>query len=215
MVLDSIRQLLKRAGLQSGHRVLYLSDPPSNCPAHREQLGDFHVVESWEGPAQGTGRRFRLATGTGRPGSHGPTLNDIDTVEPPEASFDGIVALNWWPVTSPTVAARRWRRLLTPDTGVMIVTGTDIQQVHSPGRGFARQWIQELTSAGFRVDNITETPADPHRYTALADDARRVAGLLGSALGPELAQSYVAHIDLLDRTTTVGSTYRFEIIARV
>ncbi len=133
----------------------------------------------------------------------------------PDASFDAVVALDWWPATTLAVAVRRWRRLLAADVGVVVLAGTDIPAVHVPGQQASRLWIEELASAGFTIGTAALTPTGPGHYSALADSARRVSGPLRAVLGAGLAESYLAHVELLDRATRDGSTHRFEIIARL
>lgn len=141
--------------------------------------------------------------------------SDSADLDLPDASFDAVVALDWWPATALAVAVRRWRRLLAADVGVVILAGTDIPAVHVPGQQASRLWIDELTSAGFTIGTAAITPTGPGHYSALADSARRVSGPLRAVLGAELAESYLAHVELLDRATRDGSTHRFEIIARL
>jgi hypothetical protein len=140
-------------------------------------------------------------------------VSSIDDIDLPDASFDAVVALDWWPATTLPVAVRRWRQLLAPDAGVVILAGTDIPAVHNSHQQASQLWINELTSAGFMVETATNTPTEPRHYAALADNARHVSDPLRNALGDGLAESYLAHVELLSRATQEGATHRFEIIA--
>ncbi len=167
------------------------------------------------GPTSNPTRRLLDRAGL-RPGHRILDLGcNVDDLDLPDASFDAVVALDWWPATTLAVAVRRWRRLLVADVGVVILAGTDIPAVQVSVQQASRLWIDELTSAGFTIDTAAITPTEPRHYSALADNARRVSEPLRAVLGAELAESYLAHVELLDRATRDGSTHRFEIIARL
>ncbi|MGH3854742.1 MAG: hypothetical protein ACRDR6_14860 [Pseudonocardiaceae bacterium] len=83
--------------------------------------------------------------------------------------------------------------------------------MHDSHRQASRQWIDELTSAGFTIDTATVTSTEPRRCAVFAQNVQRVS----EPLGAELADSYLAHVELLDHATHEGSTRRFEIIAKL
>lgn len=210
--VKSIRQLLARAGLRPGHRILDLGELLTHYAIRDRELQSFQIVGPREEPAYVGERRTRPASAVNNGEFSGGDADDPDALD---ASYDAVAALDWWPVTTLAVAVRRWRCLLDRGAGVAIVTGTDIQGMPGLGGQVSEQWINELTSAGFTIDSATRTPTAPRRYTALAVGARRIAAPLRESMGTTLAESYLEHVDRLDRATLHGPSHRFEIIARV
>lgn len=206
------QRLLDRAGLCPGHRILNLGALLYDREISQQGLDDFHVLALREDAGPTVGQQLQPVDGTG---SLYHTVSSIDDLALSNDSFDAVVALDWRPVTTLAAAVRLWRYLLVPDVGVVILQGTDIPTVHDSHRRASQQWIDKLTSAGFMVDTVTITSIEPRHYAALADKVRLVSEPLRAVLGTELAESYLAHVELLSCVTREGSSHRFEIIAKM
>lgn len=139
------------------------------------------------------------------------TVGHLDELDLPAASFDVVVALDFWPSTPLPVAVRDWRRVLEPETGIAIVTGTDLPGGHRA----SRQWTSALTAVSFTIETVAKAPADSGHYAALAGMARLGGERLRAALGPGMADSYLAHVQRLHGTTQQASAECFEIVAHV
>lgn len=178
-----IRQLLDRAGLRAGHRILDFGAVLYDHVMSEPELEEFQVLGLLEDPALTVGRQLRPVGGAK---SFRCTVSNIDDFELPDASFDAVVALDWWPTTTLAVTVRRWRRILAPDVGVVILVGTDIPAMPDSHWRASELWMDELTSAGFTVDAAAHTLTAPGHYAALAADARHMSDPLGEMLGAEL-----------------------------
>jgi hypothetical protein len=205
------RRLLDRAGLRSGHRILDLGARLYDHEMSQSELEEFHVLGLREDASVTVGRQLRSVCDGAA--SVRCTVNSIDDLDLPDASFDAVVALDWWPATTLPVVVRRWRHLLAPGVGAVILAGTDIPAMHNSHHQASQLWIDELTSAGFTVEIATNTPTEPRHYAALAVNARSVSDPLRAVLGDGPARSYLAHVELLSQATQEGPTHRFEIIA--
>ncbi|MGI5458729.1 methyltransferase domain-containing protein [Streptomyces sp. CA-249302] len=173
----------------------------------RQESKEFQVVGVREAADVGTARPQPVPAA----GDLDFTVVDLDELDLPEASFDVVVALDFWPSAPLAVAARDWRRVLEPEAGTVIVTGTDLPGGHRA----SRQWTSALTAAGFTVDVVAKAPADSGHYAALASAARLGGARLRATLGPGMAESYVAHVQRLHGSTRQAAAECFEIVARV
>ncbi|MFD6082216.1 class I SAM-dependent methyltransferase [Streptomyces chartreusis] len=199
------RRILARAGVRSGQRILDIGALLRQRGMTDLETKEFQVVGVRE--VAGTAARPH-------PVPVAPDLDftvaHLDELDLPVASFDVVVALDFWPSTPLAVAARGWRRVLEPEEGTVIVTGTDLPGVHRA----SRQWTSALTAAGFTVEAVAKAPADSRHYAALASAVRLGGERLRAALGPGTAESYAAHVQRLHGSTRHESAECFEIVAR-
>lgn len=209
--MGQVRDLLARAGLRPGHRILDLGAQLYDRELSAQDLLKFRVLGLNEDV---TGQIAPQLWPVDDTASFRFTVRDVNELELPGASFDAVVAIDWWPSTSLAAAASRWRRLVEPEGGAVIVVGTDIRTAASP-RGTSRKLIDELTAVGFRLETARDTRTAPEQYAELVDHVRLASERLRKVIGTPFADSYLTHAELLDRAARDGLTHRFQIVARL
>lgn len=182
-----VRRLLARAGIRPGQRVLHIGDHLPECDASQPE-------------------EFRLRAAHKSDGEDGTA--------PPAEVFDAVVALDCAPPTAISTTAQVWRRVIEPESGAVVVTGTDIAVAEGAGEPVSRQWAEELEAAGFVIERMARFPVERGHYGALAETARLVQDSLHTALGAGPARSYLALIRRLEESVRREAAHRFEIIAR-
>jgi hypothetical protein len=207
-----VRALLARAGIRPGHRILDVGALLYDHEMSPQELREFQVFGLDEDVAAADVPRLRPVRETT---SFRLTVRNIQDVHLLGASFDAVVALDWWPSIPLTEVVVDWRRILNPAGGVAVVAGTDVSTGDGTLRGASRQWCVELDAAGFRLETMTDEVAVPEQYRVLTDGLRRVSEPLRRALGSPVADSYTKHVEQLDRVARRGWVRRFEIVARL
>jgi hypothetical protein len=202
--------------LRFGQRILGLGSslPPGETASRI--LKNFQVIRMGDDSGQSANGEAppRANVGRGRPGSL------VGTAEPGDpglrqAFFDAVLAIDYWPARSLAATSDRWRRLLVPQGGVAIVGGTGVPTDAGHGQAAAERWAGALTEAGFSAEVVFDCPAPLGRYADIAGTARIASDSLRAALGAELANSYLAHVDRLDQITSREPARRFGVIARL
>lgn len=205
------RDLLARAGIRSGCRILDLGARLYDREMFPHELQEFRVLGLDE---DATGDIPPRLWPVGHTASFRFTVPNVSEVELPGESFDAVVAVDWWPSTPLGAAVSHWRRLLEPERGVAVVVGTDVRTPESRS-GALREWTDELTAAGFRLETARDEQDMSERYAGLVDDVRSASDRLRKVIGASSAASYLTHVELLDRAARYGLTHRFEIVARL
>jgi SAM-dependent methyltransferase len=206
------REMLSRAGLTGGQRILDVGAHLHGQQDGSRELEDFRVVGVEEhGRSLGAGELRAVDTSA----SVRLTVEDVDDLELPDAGFDAVLAVDRWPVHPVDVVLKRWRRLLDPRGGVVIVTGTDVHEEESVALPTASsQWINGFETTGFDTELVLDLPLSEHRYRDLAVSATKAAPLLRKTVGAGPTSSYLVHVEQLVGKLLRGRMNRFAIVAR-
>jgi hypothetical protein len=209
---NPIRAMLARAGIRSGDRILDLGAQLYDREMSSQDLAEFRVLGLQEDASSAVPPQLRPVD---KAASLKFIVRNISDVALPRASFDAVVAVDWWPSAPLADMVATWRHVLEPDGGVAVVAGTEVPTGKTLVSGPARQWQDELSAAGFRLEEATDVSAAPERYARLADDLRQVSEPLRHELGASVAKSYVGHVEQLDRVARRGLVRRYGIVARL